>query len=367
MLLTPGPTNTSDSVKRALYCMDECPREQTFMQVLREVHHRLESYVYVEGFSPVAVLFSGSGSLAVESMLMDVLRKSNHRLLVLVNGSYGKQMRDVAVCYGADNQVVSAEFPGAINHAQVRGILANADVPFTHVGVVHHETSTGRVNWLESVSDTVSDFGVELVVDAVSSFGGIPMNFMENRIAYLATTSCKCLHGPPGLGIVFVHPQYLELEEEITIYGSMYMNLQSQFRAYWKTGQMRHTPPVQVVRGFLEALKEYEDEGGWYRRYAKYRELFERLHKGMKERGFVPLLDTEEQSCITVAYKFLDHPKFDWEQFHVLLLGRGFVIYPSCLPEQPEVFRLSVLGQISLWDIDLFLRAVSEVLKAMGI
>jgi len=366
MLLTPGPTNTSDSVKRALYCMDECPREKTFMDVLREVHERLDSYAYVEGFSPTAVLFSGSGSLAVESMLMDLLRKPKHRLLVLVNGSYGQQMRDVASCYGAADQVVSVEFSGAINYAQVRGILANAEVPFTHVGVVHHETSTGRVNWLELVSTTAADFGVELVVDAVSSFGGIPINFLANRIAYLATTSCKCLHGPPGLGIVFVHPQYLELEEE-SPYSPMYLNLQSQFRSYWKTGQMRHTPPVQVVRGFLEALKEYEDEGGCYSRYAKYRELFGRLQEGMKARGFVPLLEDAEQSSITVAYKFLDNHRFTWETFHDRLLDRGYTIYPSCLPDQPEVFRLSVLGQISLGSIDMFLRVVSLVLKSMGI
>lgn len=368
ILLNPGPANTTETVKRAMLAPDICPREREFGEVLRRVRDDVTRVVH-EGDAYTSVLFAGSGTAAVEAAVGVVPNSAvpnSGRLLVIENGSYGQRMADVAAGYGIPHEVQNFGTGGWPEPAQVAEQLDAAQVAgqaYTHLAVVHHETSTGMLNPVSELGALCRERNVSMIVDAMSSYAGLPIDVEAMGADYLMSSANKCIQGMAGLSFVICRRAVLDALESQPG-RSLYLNLPLQHRFFEKSGQLRFTPPVQVIYALEQALAEYFAEDGGRGRHARYLANFEALDGGMRELGFRRLLPEAQLSRILTAYLEPDHPAYDFEAFHDALFAKGFTIYPGKGANR-ATFRLANMGAVTADDMRAFLTALTETLQEL--
>lgn len=358
VLLNPGPANTTDTVKRAMTRPDICPREKEFGDVLRWVRDAVTRVVH-DGDRYTSVLFGGSGTAAVEAAIASTV-PNDGRLLVIDNGSYGARIAEIAAAYGIEHDVMKLAVGEYPEPSRVAAALDAAR--YTQLAVIHHETSTGILNPVETIGALCKERGIEMLVDAMSSYAGIPIDIEAMGASYLISSSNKCIQGMAGLGFVICDRQKLDALQPIPG-RSYYLNLPQQHRFFERSGQMQFTPPVQVVYALERALKEYFLEGG-DARHARYVANWEVLDSGMRELGFRRLLPDAILSRILTSYVEPDHPRYDFDRMHDLLYAKGFTIYPGKGAAQ-ATFRLANMGNVCTDDMRDFLSAMKETLAEM--
>ena len=245
------------------------------------------------------------------------------------------------------------------NLTLLRDILQD-DRAITHVAAVHCETTTGMLNHVESIGRIVKCFGRVYIVDAMSSFGGIPMDMVVIGADFLISSANKCIQGVPGFGFVIARRE--ELERTRGQARSLSLDLYDQWETMERhSGKWRFTSPTHVVRAFAEALRELDEEGGVAARYARYCENQRLLVEGMQELGFRCLLPREYQSPIITSFFSPQHPDYDFKRFYEELKSRGFVIYPGKVTSL-DSFRIGSIGDLRSEDFKEFLEAVQESL-----
>jgi 2-aminoethylphosphonate aminotransferase len=360
ILLNPGPANTTETVKQAMVQPDICPREREFGDVMWRVRDGVTRVVH-QGDAFTSVLFAGSGTAAVEAAIASTVPVDG-RLLVIDNGAYGARMADVAAGYGMAHDVLRF---GVGGYPEVDRIAAQLkDARYTQVAIVHHETSTGMLNPMAEVAQLCREHGAELIVDAMSSYAGIPMDIERLGVDFLISSSNKCIGGMAGLSFVICRRERLERMEPIAG-RSMYLGMANQHAFFERGRQMQFTPPVQVVYALDQALREYFAEGG-EARHARYVESWTVLDEGMRALGFRRLLPEAILSRILTAYVEPDHPRYDFDQMHDRLYEKGFTIYPGKGAAQ-ATFRLANMGTICGDDMRAFVVAMRGTLQEMGV
>lgn len=343
ILLNPGPGTTSQRVKEALLVEDICPRETEFGSVLHEICDGLVKIGNGEE-SHEACLFGSSGTGAVEAILTAALGEGR-KVLIVTNGAYGYRMKEICETYGLAFETVHhyGEFPDT---DEIRRRLQTGK--FTHLAMIHHETSTGMMNPLERLAEIGEETGVRLIVDAMSSYGGYPIDLRKTRIHYLSASSNKCIHGMAGLSfVVFRNNCVPEIERNSKSY---YFNLYKQWRYLQQKSQLRFTPPVQVAYAFREAIKETLAETV-ERRWQRYQANWTILYEAMKGFGFEFFLPYEQQSKILMALKLDAKLPKGFDHFHDYLFQRNITVYPGVIPET-KTFRMAVIGD--LFEADMF-------------
>jgi 2-aminoethylphosphonate-pyruvate transaminase len=352
LLLNPGPVTLSERVRRALLEPDLCHRESEYSDLQTEIRARL---LQVYGLSPdpwASVLLTGSGTAAVEAMI-STLVPADGRLLVLENGVYGERMSEMARRHAIPVEALSASWEAAIDLEGLRQRLATG--AFTHLAVVHHETTTGRLNPLARVIEIAAAAGVQVLVDGVSSFGGEPIDFSHAALAAVAGTGNKCLHGIPGAAFVVTRRPALARAAARTLY----LDLADWCRAQDQQGTP-FTPSIPAYYALREALREHAEEGGVSARHARFAALAEQVAQGLAQRGIRPVLPAGESSVVLRAY-FLP-AGVTYSALHDHLKARGFVIYAGQARLAQTLFRISTMGALSVADMDRLLAAFSELL-----
>jgi 2-aminoethylphosphonate-pyruvate transaminase len=238
------------------------------------------------------------------------------------------------------------------------------DSAITHVAIVHCETTTGILNPIRAVGEVAKRHGKAYVVDAMSSFAGVPMDLEECHIDYLIASANKCLEGVPGIAFVICRRAMLLACADFS--RSLSLDLVAQFLAFEKDGKFRFTPPTHVLVALHRALVELDIEGGIPARHLRYRQNHRALQDGMRRLGFQPYLEAELQSPIITAYRYPSQYEFHFKEFYERLAERGFVIYPGKLTEV-DTFRIGNIGRIFEADILALLSAIREVAIEMGI
>jgi 2-aminoethylphosphonate-pyruvate transaminase len=361
LLFTPGPLSTSETVKQSMM-RDVGSRDTEFLEVVRAIRRRLLELGNVADRNYEAVLMQGSGTFAVESVISSVL-PPNGKLLVLINGAYGHRMAKIARTLSI--ATVTLSFPEAcpIDPAEACQALLR-DRAVSHVGAVHCETSTGIMNPVERIGDVVKDLGRVFLVDAMSSFGGVPIDLVASGIDFLASSANKCLQGVPGFGFVLARRDLLLAAEGSA--RSLSLDLVAQWRGLESDGQFRFTPPTQALLAFWQALKELEAEGGVAARAARFAANQRTLIDGMMALGFETYLAPEYQSSIVTSFRFPTHPNFDFNRFYQRLGELGFVIYPGKVSDA-ECFRIGTIGHLFANDVKSLVTAIRHTLEAMQI
>jgi 2-aminoethylphosphonate-pyruvate transaminase len=219
----------------------------------------------------------------------------------------------------------------------------------THVALVHCETTTGLLNPVEEVGALCRRYGKIYILDAMSSFGGIPMTVDSVGAHYLISSANKCIQGVPGFGFVVAHRPTLEGTAGWA--RSLSLDLFDQWREMeTEAGKWRYTSPTHVLLAFAQALQELADEGGVAARNRRYRENHALLVQGMAELGFRTLIASELQSPIITSFLYPESTGFFWDTFYAEMKSRGFVLYPGKLSDA-DTFRIGTIGNVFPDDI----------------
>ena len=359
-LLTPGPLTTSRTVKEAML-HDWGSRDRAFIAINKHMRDRLVELAGGKG-THVCVPLQGSGTFAVEAMLGSFVPPKG-RVLILINGAYGKRMVRICDYYRRDYKVLEWAEDKPVDPAAVAKALSE-DAAISHVAVVHCETTSGVLNPLAEVAAVVAKAGRRLLVDAMSAFGAIPSDAREIPFDALAASSNKCIEGVPGLGFVICREEALAATKGNAV--SLTLDLLDQWQAMEKTAQWRFTPPIHCIVAFDQALKEHEAEGGIAGRGRRYRENCRILVDGMRKLGFETLLPDRLQAPIIVTFHMPADPKFVFETFYDRLRERGFVIYPGKLTVA-DSFRMGCIGRLGEAEMKGALAAVAEVMAELGV
>ena len=360
ILLTPGPLTTSLETKAAML-RDWGSWDASFNAVTARVRARLTAVVNGEG-THVCVPMQGSGTFSVEAAVNTLVPRDGH-LLVLINGAYGKRLAKLTEMMGRRLSVFETPEDVPTTAADVARKL-DADPTITHVGLIHCETSTGILNPLPEIAEAVAQRGRRLIIDAMSSFGAIPIDARAVPFDALIAASGKCIEGPPGMGFVFARKSVLEQCAGNS--SSLSLDLYDQWAYMEKTTQWRYTPPTHVVVALDAALEQYLAAGGQPARLARYAANCETLIAGMKEMGFRPFLDSRIQAPIIVTFHAPADPRYAFKAFYDKVRDKGFILYPGKLT-QLETFRVGCIGAIGPDEMRHAVNAVRDALADLGI
>jgi 2-aminoethylphosphonate-pyruvate transaminase len=195
-------------------------------------------------------------------------------------------------------------------------------------------------------------------VDAMSSFGGIPMDVDRLGADFLISSANKCIQGVPGFSFIVAAEE--ELRKTRGRARTLSLDLFDQWEVMEKhSGKWRYTSPTHVVRAFAQALKELHEEGGVEKRYSRYSENHRLLVKGMKELGFRCLLPDQVQSPIITSFISPSQKAYDFKKFYGELKHKGFVIYPGKVTSA-DTFRIANIGDVFPKDMERLIKAVKE-------
>ncbi len=361
LLFTPGPLTTSETVKQAML-HDYGSRDYTFINAVKEIRNQLLHYAGVkkeEGYD--TVIMQGSGTFGVEAVMQTAIPQNGH-LLIIINGAYGERIAKMVNILNIENtSLVYAEdeFP---NLEEIENTLKN-NASITHVAVVHCETTSGIFNPVFEIGQLVEAHQKVYIVDAMSSFGAVPINVKDCKIDYLVSSSNKCIEGVPGFSFAIVNTGHLN-----TCKGnsrSLSLDLYEQWKGLETNGQFRFTPPVHALMAFHKAIKELEEEGGVEGRSLRYQTNFKLLMDGMTLLGFQPYLSKAKQGYIINTFYSPTHSNYHFETFYQKLNERGYVIYPGKLTKA-DCFRIGNIGRIYAEDIEGLLKAIEQVKNEMG-
>lgn len=360
ILLTPGPLTTSASVKQAML-RDWGSRDREFIRLNQRIRDRLLAMAGADR-THVCVPVQGSGTFAIEATIGTLVPRGG-RLLVLVNGAYGRRMVRIADVIG--RAVVALEWPEdtPVLPAALETALAS-DPTVTHVAVVHCETTSGILNPLEEVAEVCARHRRPLLIDAMSSFGALPIDAAHMRFEAVIASSNKCLEGVPGMAFALM--RQAALEDAAGNANSLSLDLYDQWRALEANGQWRFTPPTHVIAAFDQALEEHAAEGGVAGRGARYRRNHQILIEGMAALGFETLVPRPLQAPIIVTFLTPADPRFVFADFYDRLREKGFAIYPGRLT-MADSFRIGCIGRIGETDMLAAVAAVGEAMREMGI
>ncbi len=359
-LLTPGPLTTSLATKQAML-RDWGSRDPRFSALTKRIRQRLLTLVDASE-THVCIPMQGSGTFAVEAALGTLIPRQG-KVLVLVNGAYGRRIVSILQILGRETIVHETTEDTPCDVVRL-GAALEADKDISHVAVIHCETTSGLLNPIKKVSDTVKRCGRRLLIDAMSAFGAIPLSAADIQFDAVMASSNKCLEGAPGFGFVIARQTSL-VESEGNSH-SLALDLYAQWRCFEKNGQWRFTPPTHVVAAFDQALEEYLSQGGLEARAARYRENYGILVGAMETLGFEMYLDPEIQAPIIATFHTPADPNFDFATFYDALAEEGFLIYPGKITSV-DTFRIGCIGQLYPAQMNEAVRVITEVLHTMGV
>jgi 2-aminoethylphosphonate-pyruvate transaminase len=358
VLLNPGPACTTPSVREALLTPDLCHREPEFFAVMREVRDQIAELAG-GGKDWSTVIFSGSGTAAVEAAVISAVPR-DRKLLVIDNGVYGDRIRQMAAASNIEHQVLRYEWTEAPKPDDVDRALA-ADPAISHLAVVHHETTTGLLNPVEELAAVCKRHGRSIIVDAMSSFAGEPLDVREHSIDYMISSSNKCLQGMPGLSFVVARREALEGLKSIPP-RSVYLNLYNQWKAE-EADNTPFTPAIQIFFALQQAIRETHEEG-LENRFRRYRECAQTLREGMEALGLRSIVAPEWRSNTLTTFPLPKGVAYD--PLHDAMKRRGYVIYAGQGDLKTWAFRIANLGTLTPDDMRGVVNAVAESIAELS-
>lgn len=358
ILLTPGPLTTSARTRQAML-VDWGSWDERFNQLTASLCRQLLAIVNGAD-SHCCVPLQGSGTFAVEAAIGTLVPRTG-KVLVLINGAYGKRLAKICEVLGRDFSTFETAEDQPTTAADVERLL-QADRAISHVALIHCETSTGILNPLPEIARVVADHGKRLIIDAMSSFGALPIDAREIPFEALIAASGKCLEGVPGMGFVLADKH--SLAQAAGNAHSLAMDLHDQHNYMAGTGQWRFTPPTHVVAALHEALLQYNEQGGLPARHARYADNCRALLQGMGELGLQSFLPEAIQAPIIVTFHAPQDPRYQFQDFYERVKTKGYILYPGKLT-QVDTFRVGCIGHVDRRDMQAAVSAIGEALREL--
>lgn len=272
VLMGPGPSDVDPRVLEALSRPTIGHLDPEFLNILNEIRALLQ-YTF-QTKNKMTLAMSGTGSAGMETCVVNLIEPGDP-MLVCINGVFGSRMADVARRCGADVTILEIEWGKVFSPDQIKQALQKKAAKV--IGIVHAETSTGACQPIEEISKIVHEHGALLLVDSVTSLGGMNVDVDGWGIDACYSGSQKCLSCPPGLAPVTLNDASVKvLENRKTKVQSWYLDL-TMIRQYWGTERLyHHTAPINMNYALLEALNMVKEEGlelRWARHLANHQIL----------------------------------------------------------------------------------------------
>lgn len=362
VLLNPGPSTTTDTVKFAQVVPDICPREREFGTLMKGLREDLVKIVHGDLNEYTSVLFTGSGTLNIDVCLNSLLPEGK-KVLVINNGAYSSRAVEICRYYGLP--YIELKFPeDQIPDLEMieQALKRNSDVALVHT--THNETGTGLLNPIKEIGALVHKYGAVFTVDTTSTYAMRPINVHEDNIDFCMASAQKGLMAFTGLSFIVGRKALIEASKEYPK-RSYYCNLYMQYDFFEKTGEMHFTPPVQTIYATIQALKEYWDEGE-AAKWARHTRVFNAINQGLDQLGFRQVIRPEWRAGLVSAVVYPDDPNWNFEKVHDYCYEHGFTIYPGKL-SSTNTFRLCALGAIDEQDIEDFFVVFKEALSVLNV
>jgi 2-aminoethylphosphonate-pyruvate transaminase len=298
----------------------------------------------------------GSGMFAIESVISSTIPPGG-KLLALINGAYGERLLPMSQRLNIDHTALTYPDHQPIEPGAVAARLA-ADPGITHVAIVHWETTSGIINPIEAIGAVVQEAGKVYIVDAMISFGGTALDIPAAGIDYLISSANKCIEALPGFAFVLARLATLRQTEGYA--RSLVLDLFEQWQTLEQTNQFRFTPPIQVLLACHQALLELEAEGGIAARAARYHRMHALLVSEMERLGFQTYLPPYLQCPVVIAFRYPDHPAFDFATFYERVHQKGYVVYPG---KVANTFRIGTMGHVFEPEVRGLIAAIQETIQ----
>lgn len=362
ILLNPGPSTTTDTVKYAQVVPDICPREKEFAGLMKGLREDLVKIVHGDLEKYTSVLFCGSGTINIDICINSLLPEGK-KVLIVNNGAYSTRAAEICQYYGLP--YIDLKFP--VDQLPDLGLIErtlkdNPDIALVHT--THNETGTGILNPIREIGEVVHKYNAVFTVDTTSTYAMRPINIEKDNVDFCMASAQKGLMAMTGLSFIVGNRAIIE-ESKNYPKRSYYCNLFLQYDFFEKSGEMHFTPPVQTIYATIQALKEYWEEGE-IAKWERHTRVFEAIHKGLSELGFKDVIKREWQAGLVVSAIYPDDPNWDFEKVHDYCYERGFTIYPGKI-STTNTFRLCALGAIDQPDIEEFFKVFREALEVNNI
>jgi len=362
VLLNPGPSTTTDTVKMAQVVPDICPREKEFASLMKGLREDLVKIVHGDLQKYTSVLFCGSGTVNIDVCINSLLPEGG-KVLVVNNGAYSTRAVEICQYYGLPH--IDLKFP--VNQRPDLAVVEetlknNPDIKLVHT--THNETGTGILNPIREIGALAHKYGAIFTVDTTSTYAMRPINIEEDNIDFCMASAQKGLMAMTGLSFVVGNRAIIEKSKDYPK-RSYYCNLFLQYDCFEKTGEMHFTPPVQTIYATIQGIKEYwaeGEEGKW----ARHTRVFNAINEGLDKLGFKQVIKPEERTGLVSTAIYPDDPNWSFEKVHDYCYERGFTIYPGKI-SSTNTFRLCALGAIDVKDIEDFFVVFEEALKAYNV
>jgi 2-aminoethylphosphonate-pyruvate transaminase len=359
VILTPGPVTTSAATKRAML-RDYSPNEPELLALTAEFRRTLVELVNGRE-RYVCVPLQGTGNTANEATLGTLVPRER-KLLIVNNGFYGARLKEIAPAIGITSIALDLPLTRPVSADSLAAAI-DADRAISHVVVCHVDTGTGLLNPIEPLAAVCRQRGVGLIVDAIASFGGLPIDAVELGAEAIVLSPNKWLEGVPGIALVLLERRALAAAEGRC--HSFCLDLHRQWRSFEDLGRWRFTPPGQATAALVAALRQYALEGQ-AARLARVRGNWRCLVEGLRALGFETVLADEVASPVIATFHQPADPGYDRERFFEAMWRRGFVMFRGGLTPFPT-FRIGCMGAFDETVMRRVVRAVGEAMAEMDV
>lgn len=357
ILLNPGPSTTTDTVKYAQLVPDICPREKEFSNLMKGLREDLVKIVHGDLEKYTSVLFCGSGTINID-VCMNSLLPAGKKVLVVNNGAYSSRAVEICQYYHLPHIDLrfSVDQPPILEKIE-EVLRKNPDIALVHT--THNETGTGILNPIREIGALAHQYGAVFTVDTTSTYAMRPIHIEQDNIDFCMASAQKGLMAFTGLSFIIGNKSIIEKSKDYPK-RSYYCNLFLQYDFFERTGEMHFTPPVQTIYAAMEALKEYQAEGE-EAKWARHTRVFNAINAGLDELGFRQVIKPEYRAGLVASAIYPDDPNWNFEKVHDYCYERGFTIYPGKI-STTNTFRLCALGAIDESDIKNFFVVFKEAL-----
>jgi 2-aminoethylphosphonate-pyruvate transaminase len=363
LLLIPGPVTTRPEVRAAL-AQDIAPWDNDFRHFFTRLRTRILHLAGGEEGQHVTLPLQGCGHFITEAALRTFLPPGG-RILIPATGAYADRMIRLAREAGRipvplPMGLADSTDPAAVAHA------LEADPSLTHVGAVYSETGSGVIHDVQAIGAVVRSAGRRMIVDAVSSFGALPLDLSaQPEVDAAVFTTNKCLEALPG--VAFAIARIDRLLDCAGNAGSWSFDLANIYDHALRAGpgSFRFTPPAQILAALDTAL-DFLDAEGQPARLARYTANMRTLYDGARDLGLSPWLPVSRQGPVIVNVHAPADPAWNLQAFVDALKSRGVLIsnfYNTPLP----TFRVGCIGAITPEDMAGAVRAMDQALREIGI
>lgn len=360
-LMGPGPSDISASVLSAMAAPTVGHLDPYFLKVMDEVQEMLRTLFHTTNELTLAV--SGTGSAGMEACVVNLIEPGD-KMVVCINGVFGGRMADVASRAGAEVVEITRPFGEVFSVEEITEVVKKEKPKV--LGIVHAETSTGAAQSLKELSDVVHDAGALLLVDCVTSLGGMPVKIDEWNIDAAYSGTQKCLSCPPGLApVTFSSRAVAAMDARKTKVSSWYLDM-SMVRSYWGGSRAyHHTAPINMNYGLHQALRLVLEEG-MENRYSRHYANHCALKAGLQAMGIQFAVADDHQLPMLNAVTIPEG--VDDAAIRSQLLNRfGIEIGGGLGPMKGKTWRIGLMGETSRSaNVLLFLAALDQCLLHAG-